>query len=62
MAETKNTMHRGIYIVESYDGKIWKMYSNYKSAYKYANKLASEMIWCSLLQVTDNGIVEIAAC
>lgn len=38
----KDTMKRGNYIVESYDGTIRKTYVNYKSAYKYANKLARE--------------------
>jgi hypothetical protein len=59
MQETKK---RGIYLVESYDGTIRKMYANYKSAYKYANKLAREEKWCSLLEVTDDGIIELAAC
>lgn len=59
MQETKK---RGIYLVESYDGTIRKMYANYKCAYKYANKLAREEKWCSLLEVTDDGIVEPAAC
>lgn len=61
MAPTEN-MKRGVYIVESYDGKIHKMYHNFKSAYKYANKLASNEIWCSLYEATENGLVEIASC
>ena len=38
----QETMKRGICIVESYGGTIRKAYANYKSAYKYANKLARE--------------------
>ena len=59
MQETKK---RGIYLVESYDGTIRKIYVNYKSAYKYGNKLAREGKWNSLLEVTDDGIIELAAC
>ena len=61
MATTENKK-RGIYIVESYDGKIRKMYHNFKSAYKYATKLASNGIWCSLYESTENGFVELASC
>lgn len=59
---TTETKKRGIYLVESYDGKIRKMYCNFKSADNYARKLARNEIWCRLLEVTENGIVEIAAC
>ena len=59
MQETKK---RGIYVVESYDGTIRKMYVNYKSAYKYANKLAREGKWNRLLEDVDGLIVELAAC
>lgn len=62
MATTKESKNRGIYVVESYDGKIRKTYRNFKSAYKYANKLARNEIWCGLYKATDNGFVEIAAC
>lgn len=59
----KETKKRGIYIVESYDGTIRKVYANYKSAYKYGNKLAREGKWNSLSEVTEDGkIVELAAC
>jgi hypothetical protein len=58
----KETKKRGIYLVESYDGTIRKMYVNYKSADKYARKLAMDGKWCSLLEVTDDGIIELAAC
>ena len=61
MATTKNK-NRGVYMVESNDGKISKMYHNFKSAYKYANKLASNEIWCSLYEMTENGFVELASC
>ena len=59
MQETKK---RGIYLVESYDGTIRKMYVNYKSADKYARKLARNEKWCRLLEVTDGKIIELAAC
>lgn len=59
MQETKK---RGIYLVESYDGTIRKMYVNYRSADKYANKLARDGKWNRLLEVTDGKIVELAAC
>lgn len=58
----QDTKKRGIYLVESYDGTIRKIYVNYKSAYKYASKLARNEVWNRLLEVTDNGIVELAAC
>jgi hypothetical protein len=58
----KDTMKRGNYIVESYDGTIRKTYVNYKSAYKYANKLAREGKWNRLLEDVDGLIVELAAC
>lgn len=61
MATTENKK-RGVYMVESYDGKIRKMYHNFKSAYKYANKLASNEVWCALYEATEDGFVEIAAC
>lgn len=61
MATTENKK-RGVYMVESYDGKIRKMYHNFKSADKYARKLASNEIWCSLYEATEDGFVEIAAC
>lgn len=61
MNETKNKK-RGIYMVESYDGKISKMYANFKCADKYARKLALNEIWCALYEVTENGVIEIAAC
>lgn len=48
--------------MESYDGTIRKMYVNYKSADKYARKLAREGKWNRLLEVTDSKIVELAAC
>lgn len=59
MQETKK---RGIYLVESYDGTIRKMYVNYKSADKYARKLARDGKLNRLLEVTDSEIVELAAC
>ena len=58
----QETMKRGIYIVESYDGTIRKMYVNYKCAYKYANKLAREGKWNHLLEDVDGLIVELAGC
>lgn len=58
----KDTKKRGIYLVESYDGTIRKMYVNYKNAEKYARKLARAGKWNSLLEVTDDGIIELAAC
>lgn len=58
----QDTKKRGIYLVESYDGTIRKMYANYKCAEKYARKLAVEGKWCSLLEVTDDEIIELAAC
>lgn len=61
MNDTENK-NRGIYLVKSYDGTISKVYKNFKSAYKYANKLARNGILCALLEVTENGPVEIAAC
>lgn len=61
MNDTENRK-RGIYLVQSYDGTISKVYHNFKSAYKYANKLARNGVWCALLEVTENGPVEIAAC
>ena len=61
MATTENKK-RGIYVVESYDGKIRKVYRNFKSAYKSANTLARNGIWCALYEVTENGFAEIAAC
>lgn len=39
MATTENKK-RSVYLVKSYDGTISKVYKNFKSAYKYANKLA----------------------
>lgn len=59
MQETKK---RGIYLVESYDGTIRKMYANYKCADKYARKLAMDGKWNRLLEVTDGKIIELAAC
>lgn len=61
MTTTENKK-RGVYMVESYDGKTRKIYHNYKSAYNYANKLARNEVWCALLEITENGPVEIAAC
>lgn len=61
MATTENKS-RGVYLVKSYDGTISKEYRNFKSAYKYANKLAINGIWCALYELTENGFVEIAAC
>ena len=61
MATTENKK-RSVYLVKSYDGTISKVYKNFKSAYKYANKLARNGVWCALLEVTENGTVEIAAC
>lgn len=58
----KETKKRGIYLVESYDGTIRKMYVNYKCADKYARKLARDGKWNRLLEVTDDEIVELAAC
>lgn len=58
----QDTKKRGIYLEESYDGTIRKMYVNYKCAEKYARKLAAEGKWCSLLEVTDDEIIELAAC
>lgn len=58
----QETEKRGIYLVESYDGTIRKMYVNCKSAYKYANELAGEEKWCSLSEVTYDGTIEPAAC
>lgn len=61
MNDTENKK-RGVYLVKSYDGTISKVYRNFKSAYNYANKLARNEVWCALLEVTENGTVEIAAC
>ena len=62
--ETMNTesKKRGTYLVASYDGKIRKVYTNYKCADKYANKLARNAIWCSLYELTADGFVELGAC
>ena len=57
----QETEKRGIYLVESHDGTIRKMYVNCKSAYKYADKLAREEKRCSPLEVTDDGTIEPAA-
>ena len=62
MATTTESKKRGTYIVKSYDGKIRKVYRNFKPAYKYANKLAFNGVMCALFESTENGFVEIAAC
>lgn len=62
MATTTESKKRGTYIVESYDGKIRKVYRNFKSADKYARNLAINDIMCALYESTANGFVEIEAC
>ena len=58
----KDKKKRGVYVVESYDGTIRKIYANYRSAYNYANKLARAGKWNRLLECTGNEFVELAAC
>lgn len=43
-------MTRGIYYVESYDGKIRKIFRNYKSAENYCRKLIQNDINCGIFQ------------
>lgn len=51
-------MKRNFYWVISYDGKIEKMYRNYKSAYKYAVKLIQRDIYNGIYTYNDNGKLE----
>ena len=51
-------MKRNFYWVISYDGKIEKMYRNYKSAYKYAVKLIQQDIYNGIYTYNENGKLE----
>lgn len=51
-------MKRNFYWVISYDGKIEKMYKNYKSAYKYAEKLIRQDIYNGIYTYNENGKLE----
>lgn len=48
-------MKRSIYWVMSYDGKIEKMYRNYKAAYKFAVSLINKEIWNGIYTYDENG-------
>lgn len=48
-------MKRSIYIVMSYDGKIEKVYRNYKNAYKFAVSLIHRNIYNGIYTYDENG-------
>lgn len=47
-------MKRSVYNVMSYDGKINKWYKNYRSSYKFCQKLIAKDIWCVIYQWNDS--------
>ena len=50
----RKKMKRNLYFVKSYDGKIEKRYTNYKSAVNYCNKLIWKDINCGIYTIDEN--------